>query len=604
MKKITVNIGGKPVTMLKVDQHPHTFKDYGTEYTDKAYKSVTDRLNAAYKEAAQDLYAKQQSFLRAHEARVRKYRAQVEAGQITEADYQAWMQGQIFQGEAWAKRREQMAEAMTRVDENAMAMINDGKMEVFGENANYLAYQLEQRAGADLGFGLYDQSTVKRLIRDEPQMLPLPKIDKGRDVAWYNDIISRAVTQGILQGEDLDGIVMRVALDTGEKSLSAMRRNARTAYTGAQNAGRVAGMRDARKLGIQVKKRWMAFLDAHTRDAHAELDGQSVDVDQPFESMLGPIMYPGDPDAAPGNVYNCRCTLVYDYPKFPDAIDRKDDSGEKVGDITYREWQTYKETGIKPEKEAPEPQKEPPQFEIRHADYNPATSVKEAEEYAKQFMGYNGKVSYRGLSVDAANACNQTLSDMRANIPDFKLSGIEPMNMRSNMWKGKTAEAAYRWGGDGKLYINPTYYKNTKPYEDHVAEIDKLMQTVLSSGQELIDSGRVTGTSADYISALLETKRQAVSQSHDFMQGTFVHEMGHALDDKYVRRELRELYPGIDGVRDFLSQSRAAYGGHISGYAIADGNEYIAESFTAWWYGERDKVDPVLGAVFEKVMSG
>jgi len=87
------------------------------------------------------------------------------------------------------------------------------------------------------------------------------------------------------------------------------------------------------------------------------------------------------------------------------------------------------------------------------------------------------------------------------------------------------------------------------------------------------------------------------------MQGTFVHEMGHALDDKYVRRELRELYPGIDGVRDFLSQSRTTYGGHISGYAIADGNEYIAESFAAWWYGERDKVDPILSGVFEKVMS-
>jgi len=342
LKEVYIDIGGKRVKFLKVDQHPHTFRDAGTEYTDRAYKSLTDKLNAVYKEAANDLYMKQQSFNRAHEARVKKYRAQVEAGQITEADYQAWMRGQIFQGEAWEKKREQLAESLAKVDQTAMSMINDGKLDVFGENANYLAYQLEHKAGTNLGFGLYDQNTVKRLVRDEPRLLPRPAIDEGRDVRWYNDIINRAVTQGILQGEDLDGITMRVALDTGERSLSAMRRNARTAYTGAQNAGRVEGMRQAQRLGIDVKKRWMATFDAHTRDAHADLDGQTVGVDEPFESMLGPIMYPGDPSAAPGNVYNCRCTLVYEYPQFPAEIDRRDENGENVGALTYRQWKAAK----------------------------------------------------------------------------------------------------------------------------------------------------------------------------------------------------------------------------------------------------------------------
>ena len=40
------------------------------------------------------------------------------------------------------------------------------------------------------------------------------------------------------------------------------------------------------------------------------LDGQLADVDKPFESELGDIMFPGDPEAHPANVYNCRCTVA------------------------------------------------------------------------------------------------------------------------------------------------------------------------------------------------------------------------------------------------------------------------------------------------------
>lgn len=575
--------------------------DKGQRATDAEFRRLKAKINDVYKQAYKEIEQKGREFAQAHAKREAKLRQDVADGKMTQADFDAWMKGQVFQGKQWQAKKQQMEETLYRADQTAQAMVNDSRFNVFAENANYTTKKITDDTGTNTSFQLYDANAVRRLVKTEPDLLPPRKaVGKDKSYKWYNGRIQSAITQGIVQGEGIGAIANRIGRLTGESSMTAMLRNARTMFTGAQNAGRMEGLHQAQELGIKVKKQWMATLDSHTRDAHADLDGQIADVDEPFDSELGPIMYPGDPDADPANVWNCRCTLVYVYPDYPSDMQRRDnETGEIVGDMTYREWEQMKQG----EGEAPEPEKELPQFEIRHADFTPAASVKEAEEYASQFMGYNGKVSYRGLSVDAANACNQTLADMRANIPGFKLSGIEPMNMRSNMWKGKTAEAAYRWGGDGKLYINPTYYKNAKAYGEHVAEIDRLMQTVLSSGRELIDSGRVSGTRADYISALLETKRQAVSQSHDFMQGTFVHEMGHALDDKYVRRELRELYPGIDGVRDFLSQSRTTYGRHISGYAIADGNEYIAESFTAWWYGERDKVDPVLSGVFEKVMS-
>jgi hypothetical protein len=53
---------------------------------------------------------------------------------------------------------------------------------------------------------------------------------------------------------------------------------------------------------------WRAAHDKRVRSAHRALDGQRAKQGQPFHSILGPIRYPGDPQASPENTINCRCT--------------------------------------------------------------------------------------------------------------------------------------------------------------------------------------------------------------------------------------------------------------------------------------------------------
>ena len=96
------------------------------------------------------------------------------------------------------------------------------------------------------------------------------------------------------------------------------------------------------ELGIRIQKRWMATLDDKTRDAHADLDGQIAEIDEPFDSLLGPIDYPGDPDAEPANVYNCRCGMDEVFPGYSATMYRTDSDGNVVGNVTYREWQRSK----------------------------------------------------------------------------------------------------------------------------------------------------------------------------------------------------------------------------------------------------------------------
>lgn len=317
--------------------------DYGTRHTDLALKRLEARLRAVYRQAEKDIAAKTADYWKRHAARDEKYRQQVKDGKLSKEDYEAWQRGQVFQGKQWESKRQSIEDVLYNADSTALQMINDGKMDVFTAGANYMGYELEQHGRIDTGFNLYDGPTVTRLLKDNPQILPKARVKKEKAYVWYNKLVNNCVLQGIIQGESIGEIAERIGKTTGERTRTAMLRNARTAYTGAQNAGRLEGMRQAEKLGVNVKKRWMATLDARTRDAHADLDGQVQDRDKPFKSPLGDIMFPGDPTAKPGNVYNCRCTITYVYPEYASTMTRRDnESGEVVGDMTYREWEQMK----------------------------------------------------------------------------------------------------------------------------------------------------------------------------------------------------------------------------------------------------------------------
>lgn len=318
-------------------------QDYATRQTDLAVRRAEWRLSRVYHQAAKDIDDKLKAWEKAHAAREASYRQQLADGKITQQDFDAWLRGQVFQGEQWKARKAQIQQTLLQADRAAAAIVNEGKLGVFATNANYIGYGLEHNAGINTGFALYDEQTVARLVKSDPKLLPPAKVKKDKAYSYYNKLVNTSITQGIIQGEDIGQIAKRIAQTTGESSYKSAVRNARTAYTGAQNAGRIEGLHQAQELGIKVKKQWMATLDNRTRDSHAELDGQIQEVDDPFESELGDIMYPGDPTAEPGNTYNCRCTLVYVYPEYPSEMQRRDnETGENVGDMTYREWEAMK----------------------------------------------------------------------------------------------------------------------------------------------------------------------------------------------------------------------------------------------------------------------
>ena len=122
-------------------------QDYGQDYTDAKLRELYGKLISLYSQAASDLYAKQFEFMHKHEKRVEKYLAQVKAGLITQEDFDAWMRGQLFQERAWALKRGQLAREMTSIDQQAVKLVNEGTLDVFAENANYMGFMIDQQTG-------------------------------------------------------------------------------------------------------------------------------------------------------------------------------------------------------------------------------------------------------------------------------------------------------------------------------------------------------------------------------------------------------------------------------------------------------------------------
>lgn len=280
--------------------------DSGHDDTDKQLLLLEKRLMISYRQAAIGLREKLEKYLDKFEKEDAIQRALYDSGELSHDDYMAWRYKKIAGTKQWRDMLEQITTDMSHRNEIAASMINDTLPDVYALNHNYGTYEAEVGSGYDTTYTLYDKNTVKRLLTEHDDLLPKPRVDIPKDMRWNRQHIQSAVLQGILQGESMGKIAGRM-MDVTDMNKKAAMRNARTAVTGAENAGRIDSYKRAQNMGINMKQMWMATLDARTRDSHAIMDGEQQEVGKKFSNGC---RYPGDPQGAPGEIWNCRCTTV------------------------------------------------------------------------------------------------------------------------------------------------------------------------------------------------------------------------------------------------------------------------------------------------------
>lgn len=322
--------------------------DLGHKLTDKELAKLEQRIATLYREAGEELQATIDAYFEQFKKRDEEMKALIGTVQNgkewTEADYKQWRLNQIGRGERYQAMRDKVAQRATDANAVAVAYTNDATPGIYSLNRNYSAYTIEQVAG-NVGFDLWDEQTVKRLMVEQPDLMPYypPKraLKRGIDLEYGKKQITNSVTSSILQGKSIkrmaDDLQKRITTMSRDSAI----RTARTAVTGAQNAGRMDSYAAAEKMGIKLKKEWVATLDSRTRHSHAMLDGEQVAQDKKFSNGC---RFPGDPQGPPWEIYNCRCTLIAAVEGVDTASAQRrarnpvTGETELIQNMTYQEW--------------------------------------------------------------------------------------------------------------------------------------------------------------------------------------------------------------------------------------------------------------------------
>lgn len=283
--------------------------DLGHKLTDEALAKLERKIKSAYKLANDEI----EQYFAEFDERSKAQKAKFENGEITEQEYKRWRLNEATKGKHYKAIQKSIAEQMNNADKIAVDYINGSMPDIYALNRNYAAYSIEQ-ADLSASFDLVDGSTVKRLIEEDPKLLPNYPLEKAIDFAenskYFQKQVTKQVTTGILLGESNDDIALRLIKNIPNMGKVSAVRNARTATTSAENGGRLDTYRQAEQMGINIQKQWIATHDGRTREEHILADGQVVDVDKPFNVGGDKLMYPGDPAGQGWNIYNCRCTQI------------------------------------------------------------------------------------------------------------------------------------------------------------------------------------------------------------------------------------------------------------------------------------------------------
>lgn len=326
--------------------------DAGRLETDKLLKQMESKVHSVYVDAAKEMKKKADKYLADFVVEDNRRLNLVKLGQLTKEEYTQWRISHIATGRRWYEMAYVLATDMSNSNDIAASIINDFMPDVFAVGFNYGIYQGELDGGFQTSFSLYDRDTVLRLIEEEPDLLPVKElIDKSKDIPWNQQQLASAMTQSILQGERIEEIAVRLATKVAGMNENSAIRNARTAFTSAENGGRYNGYRRLKAAGADMMVEWQATLDGRTRHTHRLLDGQRRDIDKPFEVDGQKILYAGDPYAPQGLVWNCRCTMLCWVKGFETSRMLK--AKTRPDNMSYAEWKFAKQEEYERQKAKP-----------------------------------------------------------------------------------------------------------------------------------------------------------------------------------------------------------------------------------------------------------
>lgn len=551
--------------------------------SEKELKRIERELTKIYEQSQKEIHEKWDSYLQRAAERTKKLEEALEKAKAS-GDTEKIKEAQealkrkvdsvTRQDAKFNAMARETAERLTDVNAIATAYINNEMPKVYALNYNGMIEDIEndlEGINTGIAFNLVDERTIKQLVKDDKLLYSNKTLDKAADMKWNLKAITSQVTQGIIQGESIPKIAKRLD-NVSDMDKNAAIRSARTLTTTAENSGRMAGIKEAEDKGIVYEKQWMATPDDRTRESHAELDGVSVPLEEPFPNGL---MYPADMSGDPEEVWNCRCSMVRKLIGFR----RDDGSISEVGDIEHYERRIGEE---KKTEEQPENKST-----LREIEFTPAENIFDAETYARNnfveggFFNLTGKdVSFKGVDIEVANRINKRLEEIYTTYDIDKLQSLEAFGKANKKIYSAHTDAPMYTTNFGNIGLNSTLLSSENKIAEYVKKGEESFEYVINNKSVL------SGKSLELAEIYEKAGRSLVDNS---IEGMITHEVGHHLS--YMSEVNKEL--------SSISQSGEwqKYAETLSGYANTSFGEYIAESFTA--YINSEEIQPEIKKIFD-----
>ena len=293
--------------------------DKGHKFTDKEIERLENILKRHYGKTNKTVTEMLSEHLKQYEDRIAEYQERLDSGAMTEQQYEDAVFMLITTGNDWAQTEDAILTEYVKADSSAMDVVGASMMTVYLYNSLFKSNRMNSRARShfpfefempkifkdkDNPFSIITDLLNGRVVR---RMLPPPNPDKMKDRLWHRVKLNSVIRRGIRKGKSVNKIAFELERLT-RMDINAAFRAARTGCTYAENSGKLDAMIAFRdKYGIDVKKMWYATLDGRTRTQHREIHGEIRELEEPFSNKL---LFPADPNGAPSEVYNCRCTML------------------------------------------------------------------------------------------------------------------------------------------------------------------------------------------------------------------------------------------------------------------------------------------------------
>lgn len=447
--------------------------DYGHQKADDDLKALEKKIIAGYTPVKQEISDKITKYLESFKKQDDEKIRQLKNNEITEKEYLDWRKNTVMGTSRWEQLDKVLAKDISNANQIATKMTSGTVADVYALNANFGIYEIEKDTGANISFTLYDKKTVERMIKDDEFPI-VPRMDIPKDQRWNAQKINSAMLQGILSGDSIPDIAKRLRGVT-DMNISASIRNARTYVTGAENRGRIDSYKYAESLGLQRDQIWLATIDDRTRASHIALDKERVDIGEKFSNGCE---YPGDPNGAPEEIYNCRCTLVSCKKGKPFNDVRN------VSEEDYEKWKHSKEKEV-----------EQPKPEINLDKFKKVFSEEEMQRFT-------------ALLDDAPN---RKLYEMYADVYDVK-KGSGECNWRTNT---VTVQIEKERVDKGIPEFNTTAHELGHEFDKLLFKNEDIQNNFHFSEIETIKDG--CKFSAGYSMNKFNTEMQTISKSDEFM---------------------------------------------------------------------------------------